>query len=120
MCEAEVELGKRLAPHVHRAAHPIVHDGEGLSLASVGDARARIRRRDDVVRTGRDATRRRSPPTRVSDATEDIVVARAATPDVFDDVAPARHLMLRTDRDPAAIECDLDALLDASLGPLRG
>jgi len=57
---------------------------------------------------------------RVSDATEEIVLAQGAPPAPFADVAPEAQIILRADRDPESIQADLDAVLDARMTDLGG
>ena len=41
MCEAEVKLGRRLAPRIYRGVRALVADGDRLRLAAADDPRAR-------------------------------------------------------------------------------
>ena len=54
-------------------------------------------------------------PERVSDATAEIAARQLAEFEPLDEVDPSRHVLLRTDREPAEIVDDLLAALDARL-----
>jgi uncharacterized protein len=61
------------------------------------------------------ATRREADPRRVSDATPAIAAALLAEFEPLDEVAPERHLMLRSDRPLDDVLDELEAALDARL-----
>ena len=62
------------------------------------------------------AAERESDPRRISDATPAIAVHQLAEFEPLDEVAPARHLALRTDRPLEALLDEVEAALDARLG----
>ena len=64
----------------------------------------------DVLRQ-RAATRERDP-TRVSDATLEVVIRERSSWEPLDEIPPERHVTLRTDRPPQQVLADLVALLD--------
>jgi predicted kinase len=59
------------------------------------------------------AAERQSDPRRISDATPAIAAAQLAEFEPLDEVAPERHLALRTDRDVDEVLDELEAALDA-------
>lgn len=61
------------------------------------------------------AAKREGDPKRVSDATPAIAAAQLAEFEPLDELAPERHLMLRTDRPVDEIVDELEAALDARL-----
>ncbi|HET9123451.1 MAG TPA: AAA family ATPase [Solirubrobacteraceae bacterium] len=68
------------------------------------------------LQVARDRARRRAHSVASpSDATEEIVLAQGGPAGPFPDVAPAAQIILRTDRDGAAVQDDLDAMLDVRL-----
>jgi uncharacterized protein len=58
------------------------------------------------------ARRRARDPARVSDATAEIAERQLAEFEPLDEVPPSEHLIVRTDRDVAAVAADVEALLD--------
>jgi len=61
------------------------------------------------------ARRRSGEAGAVSDADAEVVRRQSEDPNLIDDLPPARHVTLRTDRPPAEVLDDLAALLDARL-----
>ena len=61
------------------------------------------------------ARRRSGEAGAVSDADAEVVRLQSEDPGLIDDLPPARHVTLRTDRPPAELLDDLAALLDARL-----
>jgi aminoglycoside phosphotransferase family enzyme/predicted kinase len=117
------ELGTRTRALL--AAHPtVIVDGTFRGAAERTSFTAALGDRPSIVfvqcwvppEVARQRARKREHSAeRVSDASERIVVAQGPAPSLSDDVPPEAHILLRTDRDLAAIEADLDALLDARL-----
>jgi aminoglycoside phosphotransferase family enzyme/predicted kinase len=113
------ELGARAAAHAtsgaivdatfrrrsHRAAFGEAFDGPALFVECRAPATVVAER----------AASREADPGRVSDATPAIAAAQLAEFDPLDEVAPERHLGLRTDRPRDDVLAELEAALDARL-----
>jgi predicted kinase len=66
------------------------------------------------------ARRRERDPARVSDATAEIAERQLAEFEPRDEVPPSEHLIVRSDREVAAVAADVEALLDARSQPRSG
>ena len=92
----------------HRAAFAETFGGQALFVECVAPAAVVAER----------AALRELDPERVSDATAEIAARQRTEFEPLDEVAPAAHLVMRTDRPVDELLAELEAWLDARLAPL--
>ena len=92
----------------HRAAFAETFGGQALFVECLAPAAVVAER----------AARRELDPERVSDATAEIAALQWAEFEPLDEVAPAAHLALRTDRQVDELLAELEAWIDARVAPL--